>query len=408
MGSLGDLHPFLALGLGLAARGHEVVFAAAEFYRPRIERLGFALHPMRPAITPDDADKMAYWMDARKGPERVLREFVLPALPETYEDLSHALVGADFVAAGELVYAAGIAAEKRALPWAFVALSPLSFFSVYDPPVPPPFPALGRLRSLGPAVNGAIVRFGQRVTRPWGEPIHRLRRELGLPPVEHPFFAGKYSPHLVLALYSRLLGPPQPDWPTSAVQTGFVFYDRDETGADLPEELARFLAQGEPPLVFTLGSAAVGAAGDFFTQSAEAATLLGRRAVLLVGDNPPPQRLPAGIVTAPNAPFSQLFPHAAAIVHQGGVGTSAQGLRAGRPTLIVPWSHDQPDNAARLVRLGTSRTVHRKRYTAKRAARELASLLEDPVYARKATEAAEVIQKEDGVKAACDAIEACL
>lgn len=408
LGSLGDLHPFLSLALGLAGRGHEVVFAAADFYRSRIEGLGFQLHPMRPAITPDHAEKMAYWMDARKGPERVLREFVLPVLPESYADLSRALAGADFLVSGELVFAARTAAEVHGLPWAFVALSPLSFFSAYDPSVLPPFPALARLRSLGPAVNGAIVRFGHRVTRPWGEPIQRLRRELGLPPVENPFFDGKHSPHLVLALYSRLLGGPQPDWPASAVQTGFAFYDRDETGADLPEELDRFLSEGEAPVVFTLGSAAVGAAGDFFARSAAAAELLGRRAVLLVGDNPNPPGLSPWIVSARYAPYSQLFPRAAAIVHQGGIGTCGQALRAGRPALVVPWGHDQPDNAARLVRLGTSRTLPRERYTAGRAARELARLLDDPAYTAKAAAAAAVIRQEDGVGAACDAIEARL
>nr|WP_250125752.1 nucleotide disphospho-sugar-binding domain-containing protein [Chroococcidiopsis sp. CCMEE 29] len=104
-------------------------------------------------------------------------------------------------------------------------------------------------------------------------------------------------------------------------------------------------------------------------------------------------------------PYSQIFPRACAIVHQGGIGTTAQALRAGRPTLVMPYSHDQPDNAARVERLETSRTISRKQYTAKRVAKQLYELLENPSYAAKASEFGGLIRAEDGVGVACDAIE---
>jgi rhamnosyltransferase subunit B len=408
MGSLGDLHPLLALGLGLAGRGHDAVFATSAFYREKIEALGFEFHPLRPEISPDTPGLLEYLMDIKKGPERVLREMVFPYLRETYDDLAGVLPGADFLVTGELICAAGLAASVRKLPWAFAALQPLSFFSPYDPPVPPPYPWLARLRSLGPAVNRRVMDFGKRVTRPWAEPVERLRRELGLPPAGHPLFEGKYSPHLNLALFSQVLGAPQPDWPARTVQAGFCFYDRETKEGGLPAELARFLEQGEPPVVFALGSSAVGTAGDFFDESAKAAAALGRRAVLVLGDNPPPPECGERILASRYAPYSELFPRAAAIVHQGGAGTCAQALAAGRPTLIVPWSHDQPDNAARLARLGTSRTILRKAYTAKRVARELRRLLDDPGPTAKAAEVARILKAEDGVRTACDAIEEVL
>lgn len=397
------------MGLGLRERGHEVVFATSEYYRAKIEGLGFELRALRPNVSPDDRELVALLMDIKKGSERVLRDIMFPHLRDTYADLRIAAKDADFLLAGELVYAAPILGEAAGLPWASVTLSPLSFLSAWDPPVLPPFPGLARLRPLGPRVNRAVLGFGRRVTRSWIEPVLELRRELGLAPGGHPIFEGKLSPHLALALFSRVIGEPQPDWPANAVITGFAFYDAkpENLGTSAPE-LERFLDRGEPPIVFTLGSAAVLDPGEFYRESAAAARELGRRAVLLMGWNPPPPDLPQEIFATDYAPYSDVFPRAAAIVHQGGIGTTAQALRAGRPTLVMPYSHDQPDNAARLERLGTSRTIPRSRYTAARAVTELRELLGNPKYTRKAEEAGRIVRAEDGVTAACDAIEARL
>ena len=140
-------------------------------------------------------------------------------------------------------------------------------------------------------------------------------------------------------------------------------------------------------------------------ESVQAVQQLNRRAVLLIGKNSPPEDLPADIIALDYVPYSEIFPYACAIVHQGGIGTTGQALRAGRPTLVVPYSHDQPDNAARVARLGTSRTIPRKQYSASRVARELRELLENPKYATKAAEIGRIIQAENGVGVACDAIE---
>src|SRR5262249_9517731 len=195
------------------------------------------------------------------------------------------------------------------------------------------------------------------------------------------------------------------DWARQAVISGFPFYDRDGR-AGMPTELVHFLDAGPPPLVFTLGSSAVVDAGPFYEHSAAAARLLGRRAVLLVGKNPRnrPASLPDGVVAFAYAPFSELFPRAAAIVHQGGVGATAQAMRSGRPRLVMPYAHDQPDNAERVTRLGVARTIARQRYTPARAAAELRHLLDKPVYRQRASAVGEQVRQEDGVRAACDAL----
>lgn len=190
--------------------------------------------------------------------------------------------------------------------------------------------------------------------------------------------------------------------------TGFAFYDGDAGQRDLPPEVERFLDQGPPPLVFTLGSAAVLDAGDFYQQSALAAGLTGQRAVLLVGSDPRnvPQQVPQNVCIAHYAPYSRLFPRASVIIHQGGVGTTAQALSSGKPMLVMPYSHDQPDNARRVRRLGVARVIRRRRYTAELAARKITLLLENARLRQRAARIGERLHLEDGVKAACDALEA--
>ena len=93
------------------------------------------------------------------------------------------------------------------------------------------------------------------------------------------------------------------------------------------------------------------------------------------------------------------------MVHQGGVGTVAQCLRAGKPMLIMPYSHDQPDNARRMKRLKVGLSIMKSRYTPVRVARKLTLVLEEPRLAQQAARVAEQLKHEDGVKTACDALE---
>jgi UDP:flavonoid glycosyltransferase YjiC (YdhE family) len=176
----------------------------------------------------------------------------------------------------------------------------------------------------------------------------------------------------------------------------------------LQPHVEEFLQTGEPPLVFTLGSAAVLAAGDFYQQSAEAALSLGKRAILLVGSDP--RNLPKGIDSkdiciATYAPYSKLFSRASLIIHQGGVGTTAQALRAGRPMVVMPYSHDQPDNARRVKRLGVSQTISRPNYTAARAAKVIREMLADASYQQRAEEISKQILGDEALRIACDALE---
>jgi UDP:flavonoid glycosyltransferase YjiC (YdhE family) len=203
-----------------------------------------------------------------------------------------------------------------------------------------------------------------------------------------------------------MLAAPQPDWPASTVVCGFPRYDGTPPDARARDELEAFLAAGEPPIVFGLGSSAVMVAGDFWRAAMTAAEALGRRAILLTGK--PPEEL--GTV-APTVkvfqylPYSTVFPRALAVVHSGGIGTLAQALAAGRPQLIVPVAFDQPDNARRTSALGIARVVPFRKATGPMIARELAALLNEPGHAARARQVGQAVAQEDGARAAADALE---
>ena len=412
LGSLGDLHPFIAIALGLKARGHEAVLATGECYRRKVEALGLGFRAVRPdsAIVSDPA-AMRRFMDLRLGTVRVLRDFIVPSIPETYKDtLAVVNEGVDLLVSHPLAFATRLVAEKTGIQWVSTQISPLGLYSAFDPPALPGFPDFAnRLRFLGPRFWGPLGRTLKWATRLWARPIDRLRSEIGLPATaDNPLVDG-HAPALVLALFSKLLAPKQIDWPTQIVHTGFPLYDRDSE-ARLPLDVARFLDDGPPPIVFTLGASAAMVAGPFFDESVAAAKTLGRRAVLIAGKDQPyhPASLPHGMAAFDYAPFSELFPRACAVVHAGGIGTTGLAMRSGRPMLVVPHAHDQPENARRLVRLGIARTVSRRRYRSACVAAELEQLLGDPKYTRRAAEVGEQIRREDGAQAACNALETFL
>lgn len=411
-GSLGDLHPYVAVALELRRRGHEPLIATSVRYRAKVEALGLAFRAVRPDVEDAqlDAELMRRVMDPRTGSEVVIRDLVMPQVRASYDDLAAACEGADLVVGHVLTYAVRLLSEKTGIRWASTVLQPIAFLSAEDPPVMPAAQWLRHLRFLGPGFHRALYALARRTAAKWSEPWHRLRAELGLPPTrDNPIFDGQHAPSLVMAMFSSHFAAKQPDWPPQTLVTGFPFFDEDGD-AGLPPGLARFLDEGEPPIVFTLGSSAVMDAGDFYGVAAAAAGRLGRRAVLLVGRDTPnrPASLPDGVAALDYAPYSQLFPRAAAIVHQGGVGTTGQAMRAGRPMLVMPYGHDQPDNAERVRRLGISRTVPRRAFTVDRAARELARILGDPSFAARAADVGRAVASEDGARSAADAIERLL
>ena len=410
-GSLGDLHPYIALALELRRRGHQPVIASFSAFRDGVESAGIAFVAMRPALESfgDKAAIVQRLFSSRDGPAYLVKEMFMPHIRASYEDLDRAAADCDLIVTHPLAFAGSLVAQKRGLPWVSSVLAPMSLLSCIDPPLIGPAPWLKSLRALGVTPYRMAFGLAKFVARQWEKPLHALRVELNLPPAPPAQFEGQYSPLLNLALFSPLLAAPQLDWPAHTVMCGFPRYDGRPVEADVQAQLQRFLNAGDAPLVFGLGSSAVMVAGDFWRHAIPATQALGRRALLLTG-MPPAQlgMLPPSVQAFEYLPYSVVFPHAAAVIHQAGIGTLAQALAAGRPQLIVPVAFDQPDNAQRAAALGVARILPFKKVTAKKLAGALQPLLNNRAYTARAAEVTATIAGENPSGTACDCLETLL
>ncbi len=411
-GSFGDLHPYLAIAIELARRGHKPLIATSEVYRTKVEAEGIAFAAVRPDVGEllGETEVLQKIWHPRHGSKYLLRDYLLPKVEDAYQDLSTVCSGADLLVTHAAAYAGPIVAEVQKLRWISIALQPAILFSTYDPSVVARATWARHFYGLGRWVFAGMLKVADLQTARWARSVAHLRRKLALPIGKNPVMEGQFSPYGTLALFSPHFAAPQADWPVNTKATGFVSYDKRGEGfgpSSSRSELERFLDTGPAPVVFTLGSSAVMAAGEFFEESVKAAKKLGVRAVMLIGKTEQVQTSDdSSIYITDYAPYSELLPRAAATVHQGGIGTVAQALRAGRPMMTVPWAHDQPDNAERCRRLGVSRTVWRNAYRSENVARELNRLLNDQAYQNNARAIADRLAGENGLKAACDALEA--
>jgi rhamnosyltransferase subunit B len=402
-GSLGDLHPFIALGIALRDRGVRVRLAAPVDYRAAIEAAGLEAVPMRPALESlGDPERLARRLfEPLRGSERLLREIAMPNLAAQYEDLRAASGDADLLVSHTLTYTLPVIAHELRKPWLSVVLAPIGVVSRNDPPSLPGIDLLRLARRVGPWAQRLASLLMRRTMRRWEAPLRAFRAAHGLPDDGRTIFTfeGQHSPYGTIALFDALLAAPQPDWPSRVDLCGAAVHDGALPDALVMGELQRFLDQGEPPIVFALGSAAVHIAKDFWREAIAATVDLRRRAILLTG-KPIADALPEGIRAFDYLPYSSVFPHASAIVHQVGIGTLSLALRAGHPQLLLPVGMDQPDNARRAAELGVGRVLPFQRASRKSLARELAALLDDPQVAERARQTATKLRSVDGASSA--------
>ena len=412
-GSLGDLHPFVALAHALAAQGFTPVIATSAAYADYIAGEGLAFTPIRP-----DGDDLVARLGIEMGEiarrmaadDRFLfDQIIFPHLRESYDDVLTASADVCAIITHSIAFSARLAAETRGLPCVTMILSPVMLFSPDDPPLGNPLP-------FWRAPKGEIARSYNRLLL-WmlanaiglsARPLARLRRELGLPHRRGlDLLLGLDSSIAVIGLFSPMLSSQSDHWEKLSI-AGHTFHDRFLGAETLDPEIEAFLAAGAPPLVFTLGSFVARQRDTYYCHVAEAAQRLGRRALLLANEDDVAAlraTSPGDVHIAAYAPHSQVFPRACAILHHGGAGTTGQALRAGLPQLIMPFLGDQFDNAARLTRLGVARKLDHATVTADVLTRELATLLGDVPLAQKAREVAGHIAAENGAVVAARQID---
>ena len=412
IGTLGDLHPFIAIAQALHRYGFSPVLAVAEDQLAKCRAAGIEAVAVLPGF---DAVQRRMGMAEDAAVKRImsdqiemLDQVLLPALPECIDKLEAVAADAEAIVASIFVFAAPIVAEKRDVPLVSVVLQPMAMLSAYDPPCTPDFwmmrhsPNTAIGRTWNRMVYGTM-RLAVQIK--CGRAIARMRRAHGLPrrTARHLFEANARSA-LTIGTYSRHFSPLSPDTAGNTQLVGFPIFD-SRSGAEetLDPALAAFLASGDAPIVFTLGSFAVHCPGSFYEEAAAAARALGRRAVLLTGRQDAP-RDEGDVFRCAYAPHSLLFPAAAAIVHHGGAGTTGQALRAGKPQLVVPHMGDQYDHGQRIERLGVGLSMKAHRFTAARAGRLIGRLFDEADFTDEAARIGSLVAREHGANAAAAAI----
>jgi UDP:flavonoid glycosyltransferase YjiC (YdhE family) len=397
VGTDGDVFPHIGLGRALRARGHRVTLAGPETYRERAIATGLAF---RPLVTAEEVGRMLadpdLWHPLRSGP--MMARWGAAMMPRQYEDLAGLARGQDTViVANPGLLPARLVQEKLKVPLASLLLQPGLIQSCSAPPemtggltIPAWLP-----RPLRRAYWLVLDAAGYLLV---ARPLNRLRFDLGLPPVRR-VFRWWLSPDLVIGMFPPWFAQPQADWPPHIRLAGFGRYDGAVAG--LPEDVSAFCRAGAPPVAFTLGTGMAHAA-EFFRTAVAACESAGVRGVLLTKYPELIQApLPPAIRHCGFAPLRQLLPLCGAVVHHGGVGTAAAALEAGCPQLILPLAWDQPDNAARVTRLGAGIALGARQRSRGHLARALARLM-TPAVREHCRAVATLAKQGNGLEVAAD------
>lgn len=408
-GSLGDLHPMIGVGVALRARGVHVTVATQPDYRDKVLNAGLDFHPVGLAYEP-------YFQETGLSPAEFItrlaadsgflyKNIIGPHLAQSVEDIRPLVGRSDVVIATSVAFHAHIAAKLEGKPFIVAHLSPGVMFSAYDPMRTPEAPFMSGDGPWRRAFNRLLFALGRVKISASIAPIRRTYKAYGVLP-DFNLLVLK-SDLLTLGLYSPLLGGKQPDHPANMQITGFPFYDSaDGKPSKLDAGLQSFLDAGAPPLVFSLGSAAVFGGEGYYRTAIEAARHMKQRAVILSGADSSllEERFGADICVVPYAPHSLLFPRASAVVHHGGIGSTAQALLSGRPQLVTPVFADQFDNAYRVRRLGVGKTLRFRAWNTNSAKAAIKSLLDAREVAATAKALSETIGHETGAETAADQI----
>ena len=399
IGSAGDVYPFIAIGQRLLKRGFRVVLVTSQYFESQAHDAGLEFIGLGSV---DDyqtiIDNPDLW-DANKGFRVFAETVVLPILEPAYKIISSFDPIKTIIVAQGQFFAAHIAHEKLGFPFITVHLQPAALRSVYEFPMLPGWiPAFAK-HALFNLIDALVL------DKLFAPKINDLRQKLGLPAVKKIFDRWMHSPQRNLCLFPDWFAQPQPDWPAQTKLTGFVYHDKRGDHENLPRALEDFLKAGSAPIVFTPGTA-MKHADQFFLECIEACRLLGRRGILLTQHREQlPRELPADVRHFDYLAFSEVLPRCAALVHHGGIGTTAQAIAAGIPQVIRPLAHDQPDNAARVEKLGIGATLSPPKFNAVSLVEKLNALLTSQTVLDRCRTCAVRIDSEQSLNDTCAAIE---
>ncbi len=409
-GSRGDIQPCVVLGRGLQQAGYTVRLAVPENFVDFVGAHGLEVAPLRGDVQAVMAGETgrAFMQTGGANPLksiRTIRTLIAPIVMEMTQDLRAACRDVDaLICLGVFSVFGHAVAEALDMPILHVEPTPLLPSRAFPAPSWPLQKGWGGLHNYlsGLAMLGVIWLW----YRPF---VNDFRRNLGLPKLGAIRAYRTFRSTPMIGAYSPQIIPHPADWPASVHVTGYLFLD-DLADWQPPPELVAFLAAGDAPIYIGFGSMAGQNPEELARLVAEALAQCGQRGVLLTGwGGLRVHDVPAHVCVVESAPHSWLFPRMAAVVHHGGAGTTAEGVRAGVPTVVVPFVMDQPFWGARLNALGLGPVpIPIKKLTAQGLAAAIHTAVTDSAMRRRAAACGDAIRAEEGVGNAVQVIRDCL
>ena len=398
-GSRGDIQPCIALGRGLQRAGYQVCLAAPEDFAGFIHNYNVDFYPLRGDVQQIMAsDTGRKFMETGGGNPiksiRAIRTMIAPVVVKMAEDAYAACRDADALICLGVFSAFGKSiAEALNIPIINIEPTPLLPSRAFSAPSWPIQRNLGGLHNY---LSGMAML---QVVWLWYRPfVNEFRHRLGLPTYTFNKFYRALRSTPMLSAYSPSIIPHPADWPDGVSVTGYFFLDA-QSDFQPSSELKAFLEAGDPPVYIGFGSMGGRNPEKLARLVLDALNKSGQRGLLLTGwGGMRPELLSDNVFVVDSAPHSWLFPRMAAVVHHGGAGTTAEGLRAGIPTVIIPFVFDQPFWGARVKALGLGPDpIPQKELTAERLARAIRIAVTDSGMKQRANSYGMAIRSENGI-----------
>ena len=414
-GTRGDVQPYIAIGVELKSRGHDVLIATSSRFKDFVEEYNLEFAPLSDSLlsivdTPLGKDLLEksdnFYRMIKQGMKVKKKAEVAnkSLLKENWEIAKK--FAPDIIVYHPKSLAAPHIAEKLSAKAVFATPIPMfiptSEFSFLN------FPKFLSGKWFNKLSFKMIKKLTEMTTRSY---VNQFRNEIGLSPIKKIDISKSSQGENVptIHLHSEFVLPRPNDWHKDAVVTGYCFLKRKQDWTP-PKKLVEFLESGDPPIYIGFGSMAGREPEKLASSFIEAILKSGQRGIIATGwGGLKVDHLPKSIFAIDQVPHDWLFPRVAAVIHHGGAGSTAAGLKAGRPTLIVPFFGDQPFWGKQVYKIGAGpKPIPRKNLNCNSLVNAISQLVGDETIKDKAVEIGEKISNEDGVQEAARIIENCI